>query len=675
MQAIVCIRKLRNPLPGRWQAPTGGVRAALDWQRAIAGTVDQLLRHAAHPGRGVVPDHAEAVVFADYGDMLACLANDWCAGEATIHWWWRSILRGQDSTGTVLRAWRESPEYVPAALQLLAGREQAVSFVRKLPTGEASTWVRGLTRRFALPELQAVLEARDQTRRGAGDTLPMTDRDRQFPSSSVDISPPDSPWRPWIPESAGRDLSLEHKCLLGIGLMLQRAPAVVRSAAFVLAVRRWHEGEQRSEEDSSHPLTVSRPLHEAPIGGSSSALAAGAAPAIEPWPPVVPPPEADRRQQATAAGVMTAGSESGHVSTAAPEVGRPRQSGLEEGLKGDSSRAAQEGRVAAATSELQRQREVTSDRSVHGHMRLDQQDPSVAPQPAGQGHERPSPQVGDSSAGPTLTDNRGARALDMVDFQIDTRLGGLFFLINLGLFLNLYGDFTTPAKPGIALPIWDFVALLGQKLVGEEVRADPVWGVLAHLSGRGEQVAPGAGFEPPDSWRMPVEWLAPFPEEAIWHWQGTDGRLQVKHPAQFFVLDVPLDPGDPARQLRCALQDYGTDQTVEPQPEAVAANAGGTALLERWLEWLMPYVRARLHRALQVPGGDELAQTLCRQRARVVVTATHVDILMALDGLPIEIRLAGLDRDPGWVPAAGRFIAFHFESALGVTSCVDESLC
>jgi len=43
------------------------------------------------------------------------------------------------------------------------------------------------------------------------------------------------------------------------------------------------------------------------------------------------------------------------------------------------------------------------------------------------------------------------------------------------------------------------------------------------------------------------------------------------------------------------------------------------------------------------------------------VTATHVDIFFALDELPIEIRLAGLDRNPGWVPAAGRFIALHYD--------------
>jgi hypothetical protein len=43
------------------------------------------------------------------------------------------------------------------------------------------------------------------------------------------------------------------------------------------------------------------------------------------------------------------------------------------------------------------------------------------------------------------------------------------------------------------------------------------------------------------------------------------------------------------------------------------------------------------------------------------VTPTRVDVLMKLNELPIAIRLAGLDRDPGWVPAAGRFVAFRFE--------------
>jgi len=72
-------------------------------------------------------------------------------------------------------------------------------------------------------------------------------------------------------------------------------------------------------------------------------------------------------------------------------------------------------------------------------------------------------------------------------------------------------------------------------------------------------------------------------------------------------------------------------------------------------------VKERLRLAFGVGDVREVARVLCEQEARVVVTASHVDVHFRLSGLPIEIRLAGLDRDPGWVPAAGRFVAFHYE--------------
>jgi hypothetical protein len=49
------------------------------------------------------------------------------------------------------------------------------------------------------------------------------------------------------------------------------------------------------------------------------------------------------------------------------------------------------------------------------------------------------------------------------------------------------------------------------------------------------------------------------------------------------------------------------------------------------------------------------------QRARLVVSTLTFDAYFALADLPIEIRLSGLDRDPGWVPAAGRTVRFHYD--------------
>jgi hypothetical protein len=39
---------------------------------------------------------------------------------------------------------------------------------------------------------------------------------------------------------------------------------------------------------------------------------------------------------------------------------------------------------------------------------------------------------------------------------------------------------------------------------------------------------------------------------------------------------------------------------------------------------------------------------------------THVDVVMDLESISIPVRLAGLDRDPGWVPRLGRVVAFVF---------------
>ena len=86
--------------------------------------------------------------------------------------------------------------------------------------------------------------------------------------------------------------------------------------------------------------------------------------------------------------------------------------------------------------------------------------------------------------------------------------------------------------------------------------------------------------------------------------------------------------------------------------------------LRRFLGFLMPYLRRRLAAALGFdPAADpgQLASCLLDRTGRVFVTPTHVDLLMPLDQARIEVRLAGLDVDPGWVPALGRVIAFHFD--------------
>ncbi len=81
----------------------------------------------------------------------------------------------------------------------------------------------------------------------------------------------------------------------------------------------------------------------------------------------------------------------------------------------------------------------------------------------------------------------------------------------------------------------------------------------------------------------------------------------------------------------------------------------------RWLEPQLEGLRARLALALGEDPCADVAALVCRHRAGLAVTAARVDVHLALSELPLALRVAGLDRDPGWIPAAGRSIAFHFE--------------
>ena len=646
--AIVFIRKLRDPLPGALQLRQGSVPPPLVWEQAVTAALDQLVRRAARPALGAVPANAEAVIFLERSELLACLASDWCDGSAVTHWWWQSLFRQTDLTHAVVnRTWFEAPEYIPAALECLAEKRQLVPFVRVLHSGEARRMLQVITHRFVLYELQSALGAVFE-----GSSLKLNDKMQPFEMESETrplrrgispvTTPQGAPWQRWVPESQGSGMSLEQQCLLGIGLMLHRAPGAARSPAFAPEVLAWLRTASVNDDKAAMPainlMTHTRDLLMAHTDESGASLAKehgrlaradtpsraqtplSSNPAISPQPTGVA--SAAMRPQPTDI-----------ASAAIP----PQPS--------DTARAAippQPTDIANAVISPQLTGVASVPAWAQEHPHIERVEPLTVPAQT----TPPVEQTYDTASLP--------------DAVIDTGLGGLFYLINLGLFLDLYGDFTTPAQPGIALSIWDFVALLGRQLVGEGRQQDPLWLLLARLAGRSGQEEPGNGFDPPHAWRLPEEWLEPFPESGLWQWEVAHGRLWVQHPEQFWVLDVPRAAGSPIQQLQDELQTYRDKAAFELRRASPSGGVNGSSPLERWLGWLMSYVRARLRRALGVVDADELRHVLCEHQGRVYITPTHMDIALALEALPIAIRLAGLDRNPGWVPAAGRYIAFHF---------------
>ena len=231
--------------------------------------------------------------------------------------------------------------------------------------------------------------------------------------------------------------------------------------------------------------------------------------------------------------------------------------------------------------------------------------------------------------------------------MVATSLGGVFHLVQVAQTLGFYGDFTSPVATGIRLGPWDFVTLVARGLDVGSGR-DPVWRLLADLQGRDPARPPGVGFRPPRAWRMPRAWLRPVDAPGPWRWRDDGPRSALLHPTGFVVAEgASLD-----REHECAR--YAVARCLDADP----APYGGPAR-DRWVAHLTAYLRVRLAVALGV-SPSRAGRTLCRRPASVYVTPTRVDVVSELAELPIEVRRAGLDRDLGFVPAAGRSVGFVF---------------
>lgn len=236
------------------------------------------------------------------------------------------------------------------------------------------------------------------------------------------------------------------------------------------------------------------------------------------------------------------------------------------------------------------------------------------------------------------------------EMLLKTRFGGLLFLLNAFLSMRLYGDFTVPQAPRLPLSPWDLLALLGERACGARLRGDPIWALLARLAGRAPSQRPGQGFRPPRGWQAAPDWLLGLRCAGPWRLQRAGGRLRLLHPAGILVLDVP------ASQAKAALAHCRLRQ--QPQ-RMVAPPAASVATLKGWQEVMSALLAARIEAAVGVPARQALAWLVARP-ARIQITATSLTAGFDLAAHPIALRRAGLDRDPGWIPAAGLDIRFDF---------------
>ena len=512
--AVLIVRRLADPLPGRLRRRAHLPRPHPAWERAARGRLEELLRTAARPGRETVPAGAAAVLFSDRAELLATLATDLVAGRHRERWWWRAVLRDRPEVagGGLAALLRGELERVPAVLTILHRRRRAVATVETLRPEQALERLHRL-----LPELGAGSRSggppgpshEPPAPPGSDDALAgRHDRPRRPELGElVELTgaptPGAAPWSTWWDDRGPRPAGREAHGLLGVALALHRAPSRARSPAFAAAVHRWWQaGSTGSSPAPDRPGEPGGPARRwpraAPSGGAGGA--GGARPA-----------RTARRDPRVSDGPGGAPSPLPPVRSTPPAPG---------GLR-PADRPAE---PAAETS---------------------------APTPAAAA-ETPAP-FPDPEEG------------------VETHLAGIFYLVGVMEDLDLLARLERVLHPADPVAGWGLLALLARALLADDGlppgasadaaprrpwQDDPLWAAFAALDG-GEAEAPGAA-----SLRPPLRaWIDGARQESARRLgeAGLDAGM-LRAPGTVFVTSTHVDVVIPIDRISLPVRIAGLDR-------------------------------------------------------------------------------------------------------------------
>ncbi len=622
--AVLCVRRLADPLPGHLAPDVW--RPSPAWEQAARQALAAWYRRAVRPRRGLLPEEAPAVCFHSIAELLACLALDLHRGRAHRCWWWTPWLRAGGPAGATLAdAWTREARHVPATLHLLATWQAAGPVVAGLSRPRLLAVLAAVEAAFDLPPL-----------------LPSPDRlppaAARAPVAGLEATTASLPWTPAVQGLIPPGLPPAPTALLGIGLMLYRRPAAARTPAFREATRVWWHG-VAGARPSSHrgtrpdPPRSPLPTPAAPApprSGSGSAATTDATPAP--------------RHPALAGAPDTP--------PAPPAGGRPP--------------------VAPASPPAPTAPPIPPAAPP----------PTPQPQPPPPGSPRTPPGIAlrhtaDSTPAepaplqPVTALPPGPAAIaPYAPEHVVTRWGGVFYLIQAMARLDLPACFGAPLD---AMSRWALLEALAQGLLGgafDTRPPDPLWQALARLDDRPPDAPPGTEA-PPWPFRLPAAWQAHLPAPDALCWAADRQHLALWTSDGILLADVPRTGPRPALQVAAEGTRLGLHAARLPRsrrplhtrplaPVAAAPPHAPASGLMAWVQRVTPAFRAILCGWLKQPA-EALVEVLLRHPARLYLSSSHVDLVLPMEAVSLPVRLAGLDRDPGWQPAFGRVILFHFD--------------
>lgn len=722
--AVLIVRRMADPLPGRIAAHRRSATADPAWERAARDQFAGLYRRAARPCRGAAPLDADAVIFADESEMLASLALDLVTGRIRERWWWRNFGGSSIASPPTLAALlRERATSTLAAFALLARQNWAIEVVRALSPQEALAVLAAIGQAHGVPAIATPLTS---------PSAPWTPQEAGAPASASEgasederselsrvaavepahtpgqpASGPSPPWSKFLPSSSvPAELDRPRACLLGIALALHHRPEAVRSAPFAMEFQRWwrsqptaparptrtertasasepHGGRAAAAETdraarpatkSVHADTPTPPQPAAPPTDSTST--ARPAPGSEPTVGRTAVTEADAAVTRTIRGARA--ETATPLQAPAPPVAASTHDGPADPPPARLIVAERDRSMDAASPIITASSFAAGDRRAKGDA-----EPTFAArgsteeEPAAPGRMPPT-MAGEDAAllhkepvALGIDDRRPPTATPLADTGlslesgVETALGGVLFLINAMCALDLPDCFEAEWRLASTVSAWGVLEALGRALLsldGDDAD-DPIWAALAVLSGRDRRERLGAGLPRRAAYRLPAAWADQMGDDANQPgvWAARGRRLRVWNRAGYVLSENCRGSPRSARALVGTLpRERFGDAPLASLPGPLIA--GIDPALRRWLTLAVPFIRLRLIRALGIdPMLESLQSALLARRGRLYVTATHVDLVMGVNTASLPARRSGLDRNPGWLAAFGRVILFHFE--------------
>lgn len=596
--AILLIRRMAADLTPRRRRP-----GEAHWSARLSDDLAHLAARAVHPGGLHVPEEADAVLFRNRDQWMACLLVRLARGLGPA-WWCTALLkeaaapaRADIAIGSLLG---HDPVRLPGVLGLLAGAGAVGEVLDPVPRAQVQDLLLQIAETYRLDVIRAILS-------GSQPPAVITasvgwDRHGET-APDPDAPPPDG--RDTVKEPATRPRTRAHPVarFAAARRVLLRRPGGLQDLLMALA-----------QTLRDRPAQLSSPRAQLALLDPIAA------------PEDVPPPQT----HGTVAQPRAPRTEP----SPAPERAQPEKAGR--AFKAQTAQAPPDNRAARAAD-------------APAQSAPDGPEPAAAEAPAPEGPRAETP----THQGLNLPDTGAA------EDGIETAFGGIFYLINLFEAVDIPDALDPDWRTSERLSPWDLLCAVAQALLADPdglPPPDPVWEALAALSGRAQRAPLGAALTSPPRYRIPprlAERLCSVDEPVPW--ARRDGRIRSWTRDGVVLADGVDTPPDTRESARGPRRRTRWSDRARPLP--LGAGLDIAPALRHLLGFLVPALRACL---ADLTGSDGPEEILALP-ARLYPGPSHVDLQAPVDAISLPLRLAGLDRDPGWLPGWGRVVTFHFD--------------